>query len=54
VPEGGSFSTQLLPQNIQDGVALPQKGKRIEQEGAEETENQRVALIFRQTLEVRL
>jgi hypothetical protein len=31
----------------------PKKGKRIEQEGAEETENQWVVLAFRQTLEVR-
>jgi hypothetical protein len=51
--EGGPFSTLLLAKNFHDG-ALPQKGQWIEQEDAEETENQLVALIFRQTLEVRI
>jgi hypothetical protein len=47
VPEGVPFSTRLLAQNFQDGVALPQKGKWIEQEGAEETENQSIQSGFR-------
>jgi len=54
VPEGVPLSILLLAQNVQDGVASPQKGKRIEQEGAEETENQWIASISRQILAVRL
>jgi hypothetical protein len=53
VPEGVPFSTLLLAQGFQVGVAVPKKGKRIEQEGEEETENQWVVLGFRQALEVR-
>jgi hypothetical protein len=53
VPEGVPFAILLLAQGFQDGVAVTQKGKRIEQEGAEETENHWVVLVFRQTLGVR-